>query len=191
MDISLEILRLGYANVEQNTKRKKAMIEYLPTIQTVNPTVQQIDRPARALDALDRIVLADVRKAWTDSQLTRDRSAIYGYLHTVFMQVDWWAKNPLEKDEALRALKAQNPKLVLPADPFAVVIACTADSKKVDGKTRSKWSRVLRYAAEYKPEEELLRDFLQRKGGINKCASRYTRRLRRKAKANAASRSSR
>ena len=34
------------------------------------------------------------------------------------------------------------------AVPLAAVIACTADPKKVDGKTRSKWSRVLRYAAE-------------------------------------------
>ena len=54
------------------------------------------------------------------------------------------------------------------------MIACTADPKKVDDKTRSKWSRVLRYAARYKPEKELLMDFLQRKGGINKSASRYT-----------------
>ena len=44
-------------------------------------------------------------------------------------------------------------------------------------KIRSKLSRVLRYAAEFKPANELQRDFLQRKGGINKCASRYARRL--------------
>ena len=128
---------------------------------------------------------ADVKKAWVEYQSVRDRSAIYGYLHAVFMQVDWWAKNPLERDEALRALQAQNPNLVLPADPFAAVILCTADPKKVDNKTCSRWSRVLRYAAEYKPEKELLRDFLQRKGGINKCAARYTRRLGRYSKAKA------
>jgi hypothetical protein len=101
------------------------------------------------------------------------------------MQVDWWAQNPLEKIEALRAVRQQNPKLALPEDPFAAVIACTADPKKVDDKTRSKWSRVLRYAAGYKPEKELLRDFLQRKGGINKCAARYAHRLGRNAGANA------
>jgi hypothetical protein len=54
------------------------------------------------------------------------------------MQVDWWAKNPLEKDEVLQGLKEQNPNLVLPADPFAAVIACTADPKKVDNKTCSR-----------------------------------------------------
>jgi hypothetical protein len=161
------------------------MIEHKPIVQSVCPPVQQTDRSIRTLADLERVVLADVRKAWTDCRATRERSAIYGYLHLVFMQVDWWAQNPLERDQVLRALKAQNPKLVLPADPFAAVITCTADPKKVDGKTRSKWSRVLQYAAEYKPEKELLRDFLQRKGGINKCASRYTRRLGRKAKARA------
>jgi hypothetical protein len=98
---------------------------------------------------------------------------------------------PLERDEALRAIKQQNPELTLPEDPFAVVIACTSDPKKADDKVRSKWTRVLRYAAKFKPEKELLRDFLQRKGGINSCAGRYTRRLGRKAKAKTASRSSR
>ena len=36
------------------------MIEHKPTIQPLNPTVQQIDRPARTIDELDRVVSADV-----------------------------------------------------------------------------------------------------------------------------------
>jgi hypothetical protein len=87
--------------------------------------------------------------------------------------------------EALRAVKRENPNMELPEDEYAAVIMCTADPKNVDGKTRSKWSRVLRYAADCKPEKELLRDFLQRKGGINKCAARYARRLGRNSKARA------
>jgi hypothetical protein len=68
--------------------------------------------------------------------------------------------------------------LDLPSDePFAAVILCTADPKKVDKRTRSKWSRVMRYAAEYKTNAELLAAFVQRKGGINKCAERFTRNL--------------
>jgi hypothetical protein len=161
------------------------MTEHTKIVQPINPTVQQTDNYALTLADVDRVVLADVKKQWLDFQSSRNRDAIYGYLNILFMQVDWWAQNPLERDEALRAVKRQNPKLPLPKDLFAAVIACTADPKKVDDKTRSKWSRVLRYAAKYKPEKELLRDFLQRKGGINKCASRYTRRLGRKAKARA------
>ena len=62
-------------------------------------------------------------------------------------------------------------------EPFAAVIYCTSDPEKVDDRTRSKWSRVLRYAAEFKDLDEPLRDFIKRKGGINKCAARFARRL--------------
>jgi len=55
------------------------------------------------------------------------------------------------------------------------VILCTADRQKVDKRTRSKWSRVLRYSAEYKLHGEPLDQFIKRKGGINKCAARLTR----------------
>jgi hypothetical protein len=41
-------------------------------------------------------------------------------------------------------------------DPFAAVIRCTADPAKADKRTRSKWSRVMRYAAAYKPDFEPL-----------------------------------
>ena len=144
----------------------------------INPTSGQVAGSSSTWNDTDRVVLADVKRAWTEYQSTRERSAVYPYLHMVFMQVDWWARNPLEKDEALRAIKRQSLKLALPEDPFAAVIACTADPKKE--KVRSKWTRVLRYAAKYKPDKELLRDFLQRKGGINSCAARYARRLGRK-----------
>ncbi len=46
---------------------------------------------------------------------------------------------------------------------------------------RSKWSRVLRFAAEFKNPDEPLGDFIKRKGGINECAARFGRRLGRKA----------
>jgi hypothetical protein len=60
-------------------------------------------------------------------------------------------------------------------EPFAAVILCTSDPSKVDKRTRSKWSRVLRYALEYKPSGEPLDLFVKRKGGINKCAARFGR----------------
>ena len=61
--------------------------------------------------------------------------------------------------------------------PFAAAIRCTADTAKADKRTRSKWSRVLRYAAAYKPDSEPLDQFVKRKGGINACAARFARRL--------------
>jgi hypothetical protein len=60
-------------------------------------------------------------------------------------------------------------------DPFAAIIRCTADAAKVDRRTRSKWSRALRYAAAYKADSEPLDQFVRRKGGINACAARFSR----------------
>ena len=41
---------------------------------------------------------------------------------------------------------------------------CTADRAKVDKRTRSKWSRVMRYAAEYKTNAEPLADLRSAQG---------------------------
>jgi hypothetical protein len=118
--------------------------------------------------------LMRVEIAWDDCQASRDRNAIYGYLTAVFDLVMWWAAEDRAISRARWALQLQH--LDLPADePFAAVILCTADSAKVERRTRSKWSRVMRYAAEYKSHGEPLAAFVRRKGGINKCAERFTR----------------
>jgi hypothetical protein len=59
-------------------------------------------------------------------------------------------------------------------DPFAAIIRCTADPAKADKRTRSKWSRVLRYAARYKSVSDTFDRFIRRKGGINACAGRFS-----------------
>lgn len=56
-------------------------------------------------------------------------------------------------------------------EPFAAVILCTADRQQVDKRTRSKWSRARRYAAEYKTSAEPLATFVRRKGGLNELRS--------------------
>ena len=60
-------------------------------------------------------------------------------------------------------------------DPFAAIIRCTADPAKAEKRTRSKWSRVMRYAAMYKADSEPLGQFVIRKGGINACVARFSR----------------
>jgi hypothetical protein len=57
-------------------------------------------------------------------------------------------------------------------DAFATIIRCTADPAKADKRTRSKWSRALRFVAAYKADSEPLDQFIKRKGGINECAAR-------------------
>ena len=117
-------------------------------------------------------------------QATRNRDGIYSYLTAVFELVTWWKHEQNAVEYARRALTVQRrqpvPKI---AEPFAAVIYCTADPEKVDHRMRSKWSRVLRYVAYYKDLDEPLRDFIKRKGGINRCATRYTRRLGRGSRA--------
>jgi hypothetical protein len=119
--------------------------------------------------------LERVRGAWDDCQATRDRNAIYGYLTAVYALVAWWTAEGREVDRARRALGLQRLAVSDREDPFAAVIRCTADPAKADKRTRSKWSRVMRYAAAYKPDSEPLDAFIKRKGGINACAARFSR----------------
>jgi hypothetical protein len=121
--------------------------------------------------------LERLRDEWENYQTTRDRDGIYRYLEAVFMLVAWWAHERKAHEYAQRALRLQRPPVPNIVDPVAAIIFCTADPQKVDFKMRSKWARVLRYAAAFKDFDEPLRDFVKRRGGINKCARRYARRL--------------
>jgi hypothetical protein len=114
---------------------------------------------------------------WETVQASHDRHAIYGYLTAVFELVSWWEREGKAVKRAHRALHLRGYSSVREPEPFAAVIYCTAERDHVDDRTRSKWSRVLRYAAQYKDLDEPLRDFIVRRGGINECAARYTRRL--------------
>jgi hypothetical protein len=81
-----------------------------------------------------------------------------------------------EKLALERAHKALRLRRINPFEndePFAVVIRCTADREKVDKRTRSKWSRALRYALVQKTPSESLVQFIKRKGGSNRCAERF------------------
>jgi hypothetical protein len=52
-----------------------------------------------------------------------------------------------------------------------------ADHDRVDDRTQSKWSCMLRYAAEHKHLGKPLHDFIKRKSGINRYATRFARAL--------------
>jgi hypothetical protein len=119
--------------------------------------------------------LERVRTAWDDCQATRDRNAIYGYLIAVYGLVSWWAAEERTIERARRALRLQRLEVTDREDSFAAVIRCTADPAKADKRTRSKWSRLMRYAAAYKSDSEPLDQFVRRKGGINACAARFTK----------------
>jgi hypothetical protein len=125
--------------------------------------------------------LERLRGIWDDCQASRGRNAIYTYLTAVYGLVAWWTAEGRDLERARRALSSQRLKVSDREDPFAAIIRCTADLAKADKRTRSKWSRVLRYAAAHKPDSEPLDHFIKRKGGINACAVRFSRRLGRVA----------
>jgi hypothetical protein len=140
-----------------------------------------LDRPAANIVFSTDVLKANLQRLereWGTYQSTRDRDGIYVYLTAVFELVTVWKHEGTAVDYARWAiwLRGHRSAVVSP-EPFAAVIFCTADRKKVDYRTRSKWSRVLRYAAKFKDLDEPLAVYIKRKGGINKCAARFARRL--------------
>jgi len=118
--------------------------------------------------------LEHARAAWVRYQSTRKRDAVYDYLNAVFEIVQHWKEQRRAKVSSHQALAATKQRRAIRIDePFAIVIFCTSDPRKVDAKTRSKWSRVLRSARKAKPANQRLTDFIKSKGGLNECARRF------------------
>jgi hypothetical protein len=90
--------------------------------------------------------LLRLENVWETVQASRDRDAIYQYLTAVFELVMWWDLEGKAVNYARRALHLRGCSSVKEPEPFSAVILCTSDRDKIDGRTRSKWSRVLRYA---------------------------------------------
>jgi hypothetical protein len=118
--------------------------------------------------------LLRVRNAWEECQASRKRDAIYGYFTAVFNLVAWWAAEHRAFERAHKALRLRGIISFDHEEPFAAIIRCTADPAKVDKRTRSKWGRALRRALRYKSHSEPLEHFVKKKGGINKCAERFS-----------------
>ena len=125
-------------------------------------------------DAALKQDLMRVQNAWEDAQGSRERDAIYGYLTAVFELVAWWMAENRALQRAQKALRLRHLTSFDHEEPFAAIIRCTADPAKVDKRTRSKWSRALRYALVHKLKSEPLDRFMKRKGGINSCAARFS-----------------
>jgi hypothetical protein len=119
--------------------------------------------------------LKHARRAWVRYQSTRQRDAVYGYLTAVFAIVQHWKRQHRAKVSSHHALVATGQRRAIRNDePFATVIFCTSDPEVVDSKTRSKWSRALRYVKS-KPAGQSVIDFIKSHGGINECARRFAR----------------
>jgi hypothetical protein len=120
--------------------------------------------------------LAELRKAFRIYRSTNSRRAVYIFLSRVFAVVTRWQRLDCALKNARAALRLKTDAPQMKPEPFAIVILCTADPEVVDAKTRSKWSRVLRYAQTAKPGNQRLTDFVKSNGGLNECARRFARR---------------
>ena len=108
--------------------------------------------------------------------MSYSRDAIYPYLSEVFKAVRRWKEQDRIDTKTQQALKeAVGGNKVRNREPFGVVIFCSSDPCKVDTKTKSKWTRALRYAEHFKPEADSLAKFMKRRGGINECAARFSK----------------
>jgi hypothetical protein len=125
--------------------------------------------PASGIEA----ELAAVRSAWARYRTINRRDAIYGYLQSVFVLVTRWRRLNCAVNNSRAALRLQHHPPQMKPEPFGIVIFCTANPRFADAKTRSKWSRVLRYARKTKPGNQRLTDFIKSNGGLNECARRF------------------
>jgi hypothetical protein len=125
--------------------------------------------------------LETLRDLWLRVQSSRDRDAIYEYLTAAYELVLCWKIEDQQVQRAKRALKINGlaPPVNDP-EPFAAVIAASVSPEKLDRRQVSKYSRVLRFAARLNCHP---RDFKRlvkyRCGGLNACAARFNRCLKR------------
>lgn len=108
---------------------------------------------------------------WARVQAERRRDAVYDFLDAANELVGKFSRSG-KGGSLLRKLHRLDPALTRIREPYAAVIHHGTDYT-LDSRTRSKWSRLLRYAEKAKKVHEPLDDFVRGMGGINVCASRH------------------
>jgi hypothetical protein len=119
-----------------------------------------------------------LREVWEKVQTSRARDAIYEFLKAAYELVLCWKVECHEIQRARRALKINGLAPPAKPEPFAAVMAASVSPKKLDRRQLSKYSRALQYAASRRCRPRDLKRFIQdRRGGLNACAAKYSRRL--------------
>jgi hypothetical protein len=137
------------------------------------PLDKKASKPSPTLRATVEQELAEVRAAWQKYRSINERDAVYLYLEAVYALVRRWQRLKCSLHNSRAALRLHPNAPQMKPEPFAIVIFCTSDPDVADAKTRSKWSRVLRFARKAKPIGQSLPDFVKSNGGINECARRF------------------
>jgi hypothetical protein len=116
------------------------------------------------VDAIEADIDA-LKRAWSVSRRRRDRNGVYAFLDPVYDTALKWMKRK-QLPPRLRADQMHS-------DLFSAFIT-KGSGGVIDTKTRSKWSRAMRFAHSEKGQTKLS-VFVRRKGGINICASLFTK----------------
>jgi hypothetical protein len=118
--------------------------------------------------------LKRLSRAWSDSQCSRNRDAIYGYLSGVFSLIQKYR----QRDRLKRLIRKAQQFAELPrnkqADAYTAVIRATTNDE-IDHRAISKYARALRYCRKHKGDQPL-EAFIKCQGGINACADLYSQR---------------
>jgi hypothetical protein len=170
-------MNLNQMEVELANSAQRSPQPQPPTVSKLPASQPRDDRKAMEKRQYADLDLDDVRDAWEDLQSNRARDAIYDYLKRVFKQIADWDERGQTRDRVARIVKVHGLSSAMSAEPFSVIICCTSDRDVVDAKTRSKWSRVLRYVQRFNSKGKGFKTFIKNRGGINACASRFAARL--------------
>jgi hypothetical protein len=140
---------------------------------SINIAAKSINSPGHSL----RRRLEVVTQAWNEFQTCCRRDAIYPFLQRVFSLVKRYERRGRAKRLLRNILKLTGLRADADTNIYALIIRVAAGSNGVDRKQSSKLSRVLRFAAEFKPKRVSLRAFIQARGGLNEVADLYARHL--------------
>jgi hypothetical protein len=125
--------------------------------------------------AVLKVELEQLRVIWQQVQRTRQRNAVYDFLEAVYDVVSRFNRAGRGR-KLLEKLHRLDRKLKRIHEPYSAVIHF-ATNHAVDSRTRSKWSRLLRFAEQAKKRTEMLDEFIRQSGGINECAARKGRKV--------------
>ena len=137
----------------QTTSSHSGQVVRQKIVGRVHPAVnERISRPTLNPVSSIEAELAEVRSAWARYRKTNSRDAVYIYLASVFAVVIRWRRLNCALNKSRAALRLWHDAPQMKSEPFAIVIFCTSDADVINAKTRSKWSQVLGYAAQAKPQ---------------------------------------
>jgi hypothetical protein len=135
--------------------------------------VSAIQAVRRLRDADHEFPVARLEKAWQEYQANADlgRDAIYLYLEPVSNQVRKWKRQNVADEYSLIALKQQDFRIKINADPnarpYARMIFCSSNVD--DPKKRSQWAHLMKWVEDHNKAGESFTEFVKRHGGINEC----------------------